>query len=114
MADPQGRGITSILALHLAVGVVFYHQVEHWSWVNCLYFSVTTLTTLGYGDYAPTTDLSKLFTIAFLITGMGVLAAFVAAFGENALAEHTETRELLQRRKKKSAEGGPAGHDAGE
>lgn len=93
LADPQGRAIAGVLALQLAVGVVFYRLVEHWTWIDCLYFSVATLTTVGYGDLAPTTDLAKLFTIGFLITGMGVLAAFVAALGENALRVYHEEEQ---------------------
>jgi hypothetical protein len=45
----------------------------------------------------PTTDVSKLFTMGFLITGMGVLAAFVAALGENALAAYREDEAADER-----------------
>ncbi len=88
MRDPQGRAIASVLALHLSVGVVFYRLVEHWRWLDCLYFSVATITTVGYGDFAPTSDLSKVFTMGFLVLGMGILAAFVTLLGEHALREY--------------------------
>lgn len=97
MSDGQGRAIAGILGLQLAVGVLFYRAVEHWTWIDCLYFSVATLTTVGYGDLVPTTDVSKLFTMGFLITGMGVLAAFVAALGENALAAYREDEAANER-----------------
>ena len=88
MRDQQGRAIAGVLGVQLIVGMVFYHLVEHWRWLDSLYFSVATLTTVGYGDFSPTTDLSKVFTMGFLITGMGIVAAFVAALGENALREY--------------------------
>jgi len=76
------------LALQLFGGVLFYRFVEHWSWLDCLYFAVCTLTTVGYGDLTPTTDASKIFTMVFLISGMGILGAFVALLGEQALREY--------------------------
>jgi hypothetical protein len=36
-----------------------------------------TLTTVGYGDFVPTKDISKIFTIAFLIAGVGYILAFL-------------------------------------
>ena len=36
--------------LTIGVGSVFYHFIENWSWIDSIYFSVITLTTVGYGD----------------------------------------------------------------
>jgi hypothetical protein len=41
--------------------------------VDALYFSVVTLTTVGYGDFAPQTDLGKLFTAVYVRLGIGIL-----------------------------------------
>lgn len=53
--------VIALIAL-IAVGTVAYHLMEKWSWVSSFYFSVCTLTTVGYGDFVPTTDVSRLFT----------------------------------------------------
>ena len=45
--------------------------------VIALYFSTIVLTTVGLGDLAPTTALSKLFTIGYVLVGTGVILAFV-------------------------------------
>lgn len=63
-------------AIALLTGTVFYHFTEHLSWVDAVYFSVVTLGTVGYGDIVPHTDLGKLFTAAYIIVGIGILAAF--------------------------------------
>lgn len=61
----------------IVVGTVVYHWLEDWSWVDSLYFSVVAGTTVGFGDLAPTTDGSKLFTIAYIITGFSIIATFL-------------------------------------
>jgi hypothetical protein len=39
---------------------------------------VVTLATVGYGDLHPTTDAAKLFTVVYVLVGLGVFAAFIA------------------------------------
>ena len=60
--DPQFRSLTFLVVLTLLSGTLFYRAVEGWSTVDASYFSVTTLTTVGLGDLAPTTTFGKLFT----------------------------------------------------
>ena len=55
-----------------------YTWLEGWSPVDALYFSVVTLATVGYGDLHPTTDAAKLFTVVYILLGLGVLAAFIS------------------------------------
>lgn len=66
-----------LLLIILFSGTMFYATVEGFRWVDALYLSVVTLTTLGYGDLHPVTDAGKLFTIFYLFTGMGVLVMVV-------------------------------------
>lgn len=60
-----------------------YHFLEGWSYVDSLYFSVITLTTIGYGDFSPQTDAGKLFTIFYIIIGLGMILSFI-----NTVYEH--------------------------
>jgi voltage-gated potassium channel len=64
----------------LAVGTVFYHFVEKWTLLDSLYFCVVTLSTVGYGDFAPTTSFGRLFTIFYILVGVGIIATFASAF----------------------------------
>lgn len=67
----------------LATGTIFYHSVEGWDWIDSIYFSVATVSTVGYGDLAPKTDFGKIFTIFYIFVGVGV---FVAMFSQIARA----------------------------
>ncbi len=68
--------VLSVLIL-LGSGTTFYALVEEWNVIDAFYFSVLTLATVGYGDLVPTTTGSKLFTVAYVLFGVGLLAAFI-------------------------------------
>ena len=57
----------------LLSGTVAYSLLEGWSLLDSLYFSVISLATVGYGDLAPTTPLSKVFTVFYVLNGIAIL-----------------------------------------
>ncbi|PIE09089.1 MAG: transporter [Rhodobacterales bacterium] len=76
--DPAFRSTLILAALIGLSGTAFYHAVEGWSWVDAAYFSTMVATTVGLGDFAPTTPLSKVFTIIYAVTSIGVFVALVS------------------------------------
>ena len=71
------RYLAAAAATTLAIGTVVYHLVEHFSWLNAYYFSVITLTTVGYGDLTPHTAFGKLFTTFYVLIGVGIITTFI-------------------------------------
>ncbi|CAM3810661.1 potassium channel family protein [Alkalicoccus chagannorensis] len=69
-------------------GTIFYSQVEGLRVVDALYFSVMTLTTVGYGDFTPQTDFGKIFTIVYTLAGIGIIVGFVNKVASNTKAPH--------------------------
>lgn len=63
--------------LLLVTGTVVYRYLEDWSWVDSLYFSVVAVTTVGFGDLAPSTDGAKLFTVVYLLAGVTIITAYL-------------------------------------
>ena len=63
----------------LGSGTIFFHIVEKWSWLDSYYYSVVTLTTVGYGDITAKTDLGRLATTIYIFMGVGIIAVFVQA-----------------------------------
>ena len=88
--DETFRAIVGLAAGLLIAGTVIYTIVEGWSPLDALYFSVVTLTTVGYGDLAPTTDLGKGFTIVFILAGVGIIVAFASQVVNAMVADRTE------------------------
>lgn len=76
-SDSEFRVLSALVFICIVVGTVFYRLVEGWSWIDCMYFSLVTLTTVGYGDLSPTTDLSKIFTMVYILIGLGIFLVFV-------------------------------------
>lgn len=96
LQEPEARGALGSAGLLLITGVIFYCLVEHWTFIDSLYFCVTTLTTVGFGNPAPTTDIGKLFTVFFVLSGVGMFLAVINGVGRAAVRNQVETR---QRRK---------------
>ena len=74
---PNFRSTLLISIMILISGTLFYNKVEGWRVIDALYFSVMTLTTIGYGDFHPTSDLSKIFTMFYAIVGIGIFVALI-------------------------------------
>lgn len=76
--DDAFRATLVLLLGLLAAGTLVYPVLEGWTPIDSLYFSVVTLATVGYGDIHPVTDLGKLFTILYILSGVGVLVVFAS------------------------------------
>jgi len=96
LKDPEYRSLLMASGIVVLAGTVFYHIVEGWNWLDSLYFSTITLTTIGYGDFSPQTDLGKGFTIVYILVGVGLILAFI-----NTVYSHFTQERLLERKERK-------------
>lgn len=71
-----------LLATLTVVGTVGYVWIEGVSFVDGLYMAVITLSTVGYREVAPLEPAGRLFTIGFIVVGVGAAAYAVAAVAE--------------------------------
>ncbi len=75
--EPAGRGLILGFLAIVGTGTVFYHFVEGWSFIDSLYFTVVMLTTVGFGDFHPTTEFSRMFTVLFILIGVSFILGFL-------------------------------------
>lgn len=78
------RGLIVISLITVLTGTWFYYQFEPTitTWLDAYYFTVITLTTIGYGDFSPTVPLTKLFTTIYVLVGLGIIAGLIGLVGE--------------------------------
>eukprot|EP00939_MAST-03C_sp_MAST-3C-sp1_P003917 g3917.t1 len=102
-----------LLLLYVVAGTAFYALVPGAlfdteyedggaGFVNGLYFTIVTLTTVGYGDMSPTTPLCRLFTCFFVLIGIGfigvaigIAASQILDYQENAVKKLTALSETI-------------------
>ncbi|GMG23417.1 unnamed protein product [Aspergillus oryzae] len=55
---------------------------QNWTYFTALYFTYTSLTTIGYGDFYPTSNFGKVFFVFWSLLAIPVLTNLVTAMGE--------------------------------
>ena len=92
LARSRDQGATLVAGALVLTGTLFYWRFEDWTIIEALYFCVVTLTTVGYGDLAPTSAGTQLFTIVYILTGFGVLVALLTSVAEKYIEQKAEAR----------------------
>ena len=62
-----------IIVTLILAGTMGFHFIEGWNVLESFYTTVMTLTTIGYGDFAPKTHGGMLFTVLLVIFGVGTM-----------------------------------------
>jgi voltage-gated potassium channel len=79
-----------LVASILSASTIFFHFIEGWGWFDSFYFSVVTMSTVGYGTIVPVTILGKIGVIVLIFSGVGALAALVQIIAMDSIEKHTE------------------------
>jgi voltage-gated potassium channel len=85
------------LAALCAVGVGGYSLIEGWDFLDSLYMTVITLATIGYGEVHPLSTPGRVFTIALILGGIGVMTYVFTSITE--LILHGGLKEAFRRLK---------------
>ena len=83
------------LALIILSGTIYFRLVEGWSWLDAYFFTVVTLSTVGYGNLVPMTAAGKIGTTVFILLGLGVFAVAIQQFGQFAMRKREQHVESL-------------------
>ena len=85
--DPNFRALAGAVGMLLVVGTLFFSLNQGWSLIDSFYFSVTTLTTVGYGDLAPEGEGARLATVAYQLSGIGLLVVFLSEIAKRGMSD---------------------------
>jgi len=86
----------SLVAL-LVLGSLGYVLIEGWDFFDALYMTVTTLTTVGYGEIHPLDKVGRAYTMVLILTGVGVMLYIVGALAQ--VVVEGEIQDALGKRK---------------
>lgn len=70
------------MILIIMIGMLFYHNVEGWTYTDSFYFSGVTVLTIGDGDHHPTNQASKIFTVFYAFAGIADGLVTLTLFGQ--------------------------------
>jgi len=77
------------------VGALGYRILEGMSWLEAVYLTVTTVSTVGYGDIVPRTPAGRVFTVLLILSGVGMALYLLGRFWQ--LILEGRLHELLGR-----------------
>ena len=88
--------ILAIIAALTLVGVFGFRLIEGWPWIDCVYMTVITLTTVGFREVEPLSESGKLFITIYLCAGLGVFMFALIELGQ--LLVSGVVREWMEKR----------------
>jgi len=80
----------SILLFWVTVWTISFHFIESWTRINSFYFSVSTLTTVGYWDITPVTETGRLFTAIYILLWVTTVVWWSVSIIWNRTITHSE------------------------
>ena len=66
------RHALELLLLVAVAGAIGYRILAHLNWVDAFYMAITTLLTVGFREMGEVNTSTKLFTMAYLVMGLGI------------------------------------------
>lgn len=65
----------------VSAGIFHFSEKDNWTYFVALYFTYTSLTTIGYGDYFPTSNFGKVFFVFWSLMAIPILTNLVTLMG---------------------------------
>lgn len=85
-----------LLSLIILTAALFYRYVEGWSIINALYFTISTASTVGYGDLTPSHEISKIFTIVFIILSTTLTLYSISLIAQKGIIFHMHKKDNIE------------------
>ena len=75
-----------LLFILLAAGTIGYRIIEKWNWLDCLYMTIITTSTVGYKEIGPLSQTGKIFTMGLILYSV-IMVAFIVGYFTKHLVE---------------------------
>ncbi|MBI5468177.1 MAG: potassium channel family protein, partial [Deltaproteobacteria bacterium] len=98
------RQIIKVVLIFISIitlGVAGLMLIEGWSFLDALYMTVTTVSTVGFREVHPLTQAGTVFIIGFIILGVGSFLYIISKIAEYVVAGHLQGALEKKRMNKK-------------
>ncbi|RMF20311.1 MAG: potassium channel protein [Cyanobacteria bacterium J083] len=84
-------GILGLAGLFVS-GTIWYWLVERWSFLDSIYMTVITLSTVGFSEIRPLSDRARIFTICLIVAGLITIGYIINLFTEALIQGYFQAR----------------------
>ncbi|SGY76217.1 BQ5605_C005g03475 [Microbotryum silenes-dioicae] len=110
LTEKQRALVIAVMSLlcYLGLGSLVFSFMEDFSYIDSLYFTIVTITSVGFGDLIPTTVGAKIFSFFYDLCGLVLLAFTIAIARETVLetfeANYRARRDVLAKKARERKE----------
>lgn len=72
----------SLFIFVLLFGMIGFHFIEDYTFLESLYITVITISTVGYGEVRPLSDEGRVFTIILILLNLGIFSYLITLFSK--------------------------------
>src|SRR5690606_37408232 len=75
-SDSLGKKVFTMLLITsfiIVFGIIGMHFIVNLSWIDSLYYTIITLSTVGYGAPESLSGAEKIFIVTLILLGMGIV-----------------------------------------
>ncbi|WP_283635853.1 potassium channel family protein [Aquaticitalea lipolytica] len=91
----------TLLLMLLAIGVLGFRIMSNYSWIDAIYMTVITITTVGFGEVQPLDDFAKIFTIFLILASVIIVGYALTVITEYILSKNDIEELKLKKMQKK-------------
>ncbi|MBO0331702.1 potassium channel family protein [[Muricauda] lutisoli] len=89
----------SLMVVVLLFGVVGYKMLSDFTWIEAVYMTIITVTTVGFSEVRPLDANAKIFTVFLIVTSVFIFGFAISVVTEYILGKNS--LELLKKKKVK-------------
>ncbi|SCV69367.1 BQ2448_2387 [Microbotryum intermedium] len=110
LTEKQRALVIAVMSLlcYIGLGSLVFSFLEDFSYIDSLYFTIVTITSVGFGDLVPTTVAAKIFSFFYDLCGLVLLAFTIAIARETVLetfeANYRARRDMLAKKARERKE----------
>ena len=81
-----------LMVVVLFFGVLGYRYIADYSWIDALYMTIITVTTVGFSEVRPMDIEGKIFTVVLIVTSVFMFGCAISVITEYILSRNSQQK----------------------